>query len=634
MLNYDWSKKMVDTDDEYRREDILAIKNLMNVRFSPRNSYFKTNCRRRLTFEFENIFGIYPNKTWVQVMRTNFATWCSDNSNMVVMPSKVRPCLAKIRGHSPEYDEVITEKPKDKVEPEYLPSYNLFKISETDQTDAKYEPNIEKKHLHEFQMRLWNSSIMMNNEQLRFIRRIRDEVAAMSDLDLHQVKYFLLTGHAGCGKTSTLNCIQHLPFVKVMYLAITQRLCAAARKNYGINATTFCRFMMYALDMKPIAVMTLLEAISYLSTDEIITHSFNSIKTETLELLFMKHSPNVNVIFLDEISMFSPPMLEVFIAIVRRISQVMDLKIIVILTGDFMQISPLFTHSMKYDSIVNACECVFNFKGQHRITDLPYLETVMKLTKQPLPDAKNFLHQLRQVTPREAWCNKITYIYPFEKITNAYEKYKQHKCPYMWKRELDDDFFDSLLDFNMFCFSNREMHYNNLSLAFCIVSQFVERKATVDQLVPFICFSTFCETKQVIDWPIKINDDYVIPVLPLIRYFPYRFVGESDPGQPIPSKSIVYLIDWNFERYFIVVYVPLLEKFVFVPFGKFNMNMCNEELCGIPLEFAFSTTFHSSQGLTLSSKIALSLDNIDFRELFVMLTRVHSGNQIKNIYVN
>lgn len=640
LLNYDWSEKFKYNNSVLN--DVAVIKSLMKKRVSPRSPFFhtKSNSRGTMTFTMKNTFNI-NHTNWPKVMRSHFRLWSCENDGLITLIQKCARDSGNIKIIGKDTLSMDSFNETHPLRSTATSGCNMYQLESDELLEASCYTELFDIH----ERRLTNFK-RLNDEQRAFLVSIRNDVVRISSMLEPTVECVLLTGHAGSGKTSTLECMRDLGNVSLSYIAITQRLCAAVRKKFNVTAFTFCSFMVQALNMRPIDVMILIDAMSYLTADSLLNYNFTSIDQRSFSNIFKSIftnvdpddpssqiiSPNVNVVFLDEISMFSPPVLECFVSIIKAASIVRREKFIVILAGDFMQISPLLTTTMNYEPILGICERVFHFKCQHRIIDRPYLDVVMKLTEEAMISPAQFLEELQSIIPDTKFSPEVKFVYPFKRILEAYELLKPTTNIYKWLEQLPVDFFTDILPLNVFVFTNKEMHYMNLLLAFSILSQFKDKEISQTEAQECICFSTFTKNNTHLVWPITINDEYVIPVLPLIRFFPYRLLTTNNKPSEVYNKCIVHLIDWDFVNRHVIVYCPDIEKILKVSFGTFKMNLCNDILFGIPLELAFCTTYHSSQGLTLTGDVVVSLNNIDYRELFVVLTRVRSSNQIQNIY--
>lgn len=694
LLYIDWTEKLL---RPHTVTNVKNVKALMKPRCSPRKPFFNKN-HESLKFNFKDNMFLTGDKNWAATVAHQLYSWENANSLLVDRPVKLskNPGIVKIERdehlntthHRPEtyayYDEEgRTSFRLEKNEP--LPNKYAYVLS------AEHDWGDEESYLAK-------SFKEFNVEQQAFIREIRDIVLDQIAIEEPDVKFILLTGHAGCGKTSTLHCLNLIGNVSILYIAITQRLTAAARRNYNINASTFCSFAIKVLNMPAKDVMLMTDAFSYLE-NKFFQHDFFDFSHMDISLLgdlfpptmsvsnidnnlrfmepvegmdikpniktedsvkqeiktedvpeeeapsgsgeppkkklcgFSEHFflPAVNILFLDEISMFTPSQLEFFTFAVKAISETLKVRFIVVLAGDFMQISPMFTVSTNYDVILNLCCSHHNLTIQHRILDIDYLNVVMQLTENPLPDSQQFLNDLKNVCGPEKCTNLIDYVYPFELSFWAYELLANTGGNFhVWLDSVlsvKPNFFDLMLDFCVFCFTNDEMHYTNIAIGMGILSQFRRREISTEETIKYIKFSTFNMKDSTLQYPYPMSGaKTIIQILPLIRFFPYKTLFSTSL---IPNKSIVYLLHWNTIKGYVVIWWREKNLVLQVYNCVFKMNMTNSYLFGIPLELAVANTFHSSQGLTLSNDVAISLKNIDYRELFVALTRVRNSSQIK-----
>lgn len=691
--------------DRLKTIDIVnmdKIKGAMQARISTRTPYFKT-AGKMMTFYLANHYISSRNPRWVQEARVAFHSldrqrhifrpWRSGKRPTVIrlMDPDNDPSMALAASMSPPPPPSSSEE-QQQQQPHFELNINRFQLVKDENLDAmspaatsnrRLRTTLKNYNLHcKMHQTLLEKYSLLSEEQANFVKSMRDSIMKMSASTEPSIEYVLLTGHAGCGKTSTLELIPLIGYTKVKYIAITHRLCAAARKNYNIETQTFCKFLMNLLITTPFATMDFSDMLSYVRPNFFQSETFaidigdlfydeyhrmsidledcppDTTETENDNIDCIDESRQakyfrpdqsmvqprdysnhlsrfVNVIFLDEISMFTPGQLELFMMVFKALSTIMHEKFLLILTGDFMQIQPLFSTSLNYDRVISLCSHRFNFVAQHRITDKSYLDVVMQLTKDPLLPQHEFLHRLKQVIPSDRYNEKVPYLYPRLMCQKAYRDYIEMANPYRWLESLDNKFFEDVLPFTMFSFTNRETHYNNISMALKIYSQFQLAGLQQSEIDTLMRFATFHLAKNDLYSPIPINDHFLIPILTLIRYFPYKVLIHSDPQ--LVSKSIVYLLDWDLsdsKKASVTVYNPDDGKVFNLSMGTFNMNMADRTLFGIPLELFVSSTIHSSQGLTLSNDVVISLHNIDRRELFVILTRVRSSNQIKRFYDN
>lgn len=689
----------LNTDEQYCDNiqilDIKALKNAMRPRISTRVPYIK-NSRRLMTFILANSVITTKTPTWVKQARTQF-------HNYDVTKRLFRPVR---KSRNVVIDLVVDERNKmDKVAMnEQLPrlhrdvDFNEFQLEQDEvlqfcapATTSRLRSRCELqeyKYRHSTHLKVLKMYKNFCAEQQDFVKAMRNTIMDMSNSDEPSVEFTLLTGHAGCGKTSTLELITLLGYVKTHYVAITHRLCAAARNNYRVRTSTFCKFLMDLTLVKSSEVMDFGEILTYIHENYFTADTFtNDIgdffydqyhrisrsdedTPDDEEMIWSSReyelrvarlntyvdlnrtspfskglqkitardytghiSRFVNVIYLDEISMFTTAKIELFMSVFEALSKIMREKFLVVLVGDFAQILPLFSATTSYDSVIEKCTQKFNFVQQHRITDLPYLDVVMQLTNDHLMTSFNFLNRLKQVIPADRYCDEIPYCYPRKNCELMYNKYRQLANPYEWLDQLPEKFFERVLPFTIFCFTNQEMHYNNLSMAFKITSQFDIACILERDRRKFVEFATFELAYYRMCKPISPHGNGLIPILPLIRYFPYKVLVSS--STLVVSKTIVYLLDWDLSDPLaanVTVYNPNDGKVFIIRMGNFSCNMCSLKLNGIPLELFVSSTIHSSQGLTLDNDVVLSLHNIDRHELFVILTRVRSSDQIFRFY--
>lgn len=244
------------------------------------------------------------------------------------------------------------------------------------------------------------------------------------------------------------------------------------------------------------------------------------------------------------------------------------------------------------------------------------------------------------------WADKInqtlSVVYPLDDILDALGDDKS----FTDYRKIVIEFshrgiFDKSLDTTVFCFTNQHAHYYNLALAFSYWNQ-IEDKAgpNPNDFVTFsLCFhadTTIGDLeKRNIQIATLINKrNYLVNTLPLIRYCPYKILTSNCP---VARLSVVYLLDWilNAKKEITNLIVFSADKniiFSLLP-SRFEMNLFkNTKLFGFPLQFAFSSTFASSQGLTLNNKIAISCSNISKAELYVCLTRIKNSKDLVRIF--
>ena len=198
--------------------------------------------------------------------------------------------------------------------------------------------------------------------------------------------------------------------------------------------------------------------------------------------------------------------------------------------------------------------------------------------------------------------------------------------------------FKRALDTIIFCFTNRHAHYYNMALAVSYHKQLLDHNVNPNEFLIFSLIIKY-ESLQFIENKTKHellnNSSYLVNVLPLIRYCPYKILVAVED---VARLSIVYVLDWLYdERKESITNVVVFSadmNLIFTIFPtRFEMNLFDKTpLFGFPLQLACSSTFASSQGLTLENKIAVSCVNISKSELYVCLTRIKKSADLVAIY--
>lgn len=296
------------------------------------------------------------------------------------------------------------------------------------------------------------------------------------------------------------------------------------------------------------------------------------------------------------------------------------------------------------ESLSNAV--CFHLKQQFRIQDSVYLNfidmvrncdnshqsslEIIKCIEKLWPEKVNETISIEY--PIDAILQKLTDIKmkEYKKIVLAFEK---------------DDLFRKTISTIVFCFTNNHAHFYNISLAFSYLKQINEKCTTANlHTTDMIAFSLIYSSYYVEKGEIRNKKNYLkslvnrsnnmMNILPLIRYCPYKILSWNSP---VASLSIVYLLDWvlNDDKSIshLVVYSRDMKYIFNIIPSKFKMNLFNNIfLYGFPLQLAFSSTFASSQGLTLDNKIAISCADISKAELYVCLTRIRKASDFVNIF--
>lgn len=312
---------------------------------------------------------------------------------------------------------------------------------------------------------------------------------------------------------------------------------------------------------------------------------------------------------------------------------------------DDTNVRSLISHS---ESLTNATKFILD--KQFRISDTGYNDFVnmVRHCDNTEADGIKILEYIAAKWP-EKINNNLTVIYPIAEILETLgdidikADYKDVVIALdskeIWRKTIDTI---------VFCFTNRHSHYYTLSLAMSYQQQLTDYQrlssssaSTAFKVNDFIAFSliyNYDNIKYIVDdYKIKDlinNNNYLINILPLIRYCPYKILLSKSP---VARLSIVYLLDWVINEKNIITHLVVFSAernliFTLLP-SQFEMNLFkNINLFGFPIQLAFSSTFASSQGLTLESKIAVSCFNISKAELYVCLTRIKKADDLVRIY--
>lgn len=304
------------------------------------------------------------------------------------------------------------------------------------------------------------------------------------------------------------------------------------------------------------------------------------------------------------------------------------------------------------ESLLNAEHYVL--QKQHRICDEVYNEFVNRVrhSDNTVETGRALLEEIYRLWPQKI-NSTLTLLYPVDEILHLWQSTPIDDYRNIVLRE--NGIFRRTIDTIVFCFTNRHAHYYNIALSFSYLNQIRQHltsTTTTHKQNKFIIFSIIfnAEYLKLIGDNYTIrqlinNRNYLVNILPLIRYCPYKILTS---GSPVARLSIVYLLDWQMsgegtedgdggdgggQILSVVVFSPDTNViFTLLP-CKFEMNLFKRTtLFGFPLQIAFSSTFASSQGLTLNNKIAISCSNISKSELYVCLTRIKTSNDLVSIY--
>ncbi|WBR61447.1 ATP dependent DNA helicase [Drosophila suzukii associated hytrosavirus 1] len=391
--------------------------------------------------------------------------------------------------------------------------------------------------------------------------------------------------------------------------------------------------------------------------------------------------PRLFIVF-DEIYTVSSGKLSLFLFIVRCLKLNYPLlSIYCILIGDKSQLLPFTkvediklnvpkdieisdeneTKDIQEDDDINICSLIsqseslanatrFVLNKQFRIVDEKYNNFVNRVRYCDNREDAG-IHILEEFTKlwKDKVGNDLSIIYPLEEIRDTLASINIKKYNDVVIALERKKLFDQTLNTTVFCFTNKHAHYYNIALALSYWNQIEEKCNTgTDSILfgskssDFIVFSiiysfTFLQTIDDSEYKASqlINQsNYLVNVLPLIRYCPYKMLASKSS---VARLSIVYVLDWILDKYnsvtHVIVYSPDTKLIFSILPQRFEMNLFkNSPLFGIPLQLAFSSTFASSQGLTLHNKIAISCANISKSELYVCLTRIKSSKDLVRIF--
>lgn len=506
-------------------------------------------------------------------------------------------------------------------------------------------------------------------------------------------KIFVIEGSAGCGKSAIIESLNFYTFknhredTKLLYITQTNILCQSMHKrcfyNDNTQYLTFFKFLSI-LDLNYYDKKQLLLNCDALKIDtfqhtcgvDFLKNIKNVIRLPSLSDIT---TPRLFIIF-DEIYTLSQGKLSLFLFIVRCLKlKYPKVTFYCVLIGDKNQLRPFIKleniklqvvpdigpapkikkeedvkveEDLNILSIISQAESINNatrflLNHQFRIVDAQYNDLVNRVRN--AEDRTDIGIQLLEDI-KTMWSDKISpYLcvtYPIAEISESlrgsrFDEYKKIAITFTTNNMLN-----KTLDTTVFCFTNKHAHYYNLALAFSywnqITNHFTATGSPPDEANKYIVFSVIYNFNYLkfVDKHHKIKDlvnncNHLVNILPLIRYCPYKILTCSSP---VARLSIVYLLDWIIDEDTgqltnVVLFSPDKNLIFSLLPMRFEMNLFkNITLFGFPLQFAFSSTFASSQGLTLNNKIAISCTNISKAELYVCLTRIKTSDDLVRIF--
>lgn len=296
-----------------------------------------------------------------------------------------------------------------------------------------------------------------------------------------------------------------------------------------------------------------------------------------------------------------------------------------------------------HESLPNSTKFVLT--KQFRIVDSEYNEfvNIVRHATDTVDSGTKIFNMILSKWPDKINKN-IEVNYPIDYILSLHSRINKNNYIAICKELYDSDMFSKILDTTIFCFTNVHAHYYNIAYSFSVLNRLKRKFANSDvKYKDFIRFSLIYNYNYIYSkYPTEklsmlLNKkNNLLNVLPLIKYCPYKLMISLGY---IVRLSIVYLIDWiyddkdNDDITHLILYSPDNNQCFSIHPYKFQMNLFKSTtLFGFPLQLAFSSTFASSQGLTLDNKIAISCANISKSELYVCLTRIHTSQDLVRIF--
>lgn len=458
---------------------------------------------------------------------------------------------------------------------------------------------------------------------------------------------FVLDGAAGTGKTFALSRLKAIKRIQVYYVTISNFLCHDVKKKYGVQTITFCSFLMKYLKINFPLCKLLQDAIRHIDHQDIM----DKLTARDISILFEKQTnlkwikfmqlngeetfptylrniykyKETVVYILDEFSLIPVSLIILFLRICECFTIVGDKHVTVVVTGHGKQIQPLYAvPNHKHSFLKNIAQFNHTLNQQQRVIDTEY-ETILNQIIDDEINNDNLMKILKKHFADKN-CQDIEYVYPIHKIHGSIPK--KLKDIVQW---FESEKIHTICDIMMFSFTNKELQFNNLSLAKSIHYQLSQYESIAPK--DYVQFQIL---KHVISgnilmhgFPIDNVSNDKIPILPLIRFFPYKILAHT--VKTLPRSSIVFLITWTKES--VVVYSRTNKTVYELEHCTFRMNLYRTgRLYGFPLQLHVGETFHSCQGLTLEKNIYANFSKATREQIYVVLSRVPRMSNCKSIY--
>lgn len=441
-----------------------------------------------------------------------------------------------------------------------------------------------------------------------------------------------LQGAAGTGKTFVLSQFKH----SAIYITTTNVLCNDVKLKYNVNTITLCKFLMETFN-RPFASIVLLQDLA-----KHIPHNAFENKTCLNGLInlqcrgylwervlrqmkrlrvFVNRSSSKLLYFLDEFSLMSCGIIGLVIEIIRISAMMTNSRIVLVISGDCNQIPPLFivpTHSFNF--IEKRADYAFMFNQQMRCLDEKYTQILGRVLHER--DLRSYMQTTFQSIDRD----DIEYIYPIDLIqmapSNTNELIK-------WIHAND---VINLANLIFFSFTNRELHFNNISMGVSIWRQL--KLYEIKNVHEYVQFQILSSKKNVKDstfsYKFPLVENEVPHILPLIKFFPYKILCREIPA--LPRSTLVILLGWNDAK--VVVLDTRDNSLHSIGPTVFRMNLQrNVVFRGFPLQLHIGETSYSCQGMTITRGICVNASNATRHELYVTLSRVRSLSKCIRVHV-
>lgn len=447
-----------------------------------------------------------------------------------------------------------------------------------------------------------------------------------------------LQGAAGTGKTFVLSQFRE----RATYITTTNVLCNDVKIKYGVSTMTLCKFLMESLQLNFLDVQLLQDLIKHVPHDAFHRKNLSSIisfggranrwkyvlrKMKRLHV-FVNRGSKTMLYFLDEFSQMSSGIIGLVTEILRLTSIYMNMRIVLVISGDANQIPPLFivpTHS--FDFIQQCADYSFTFNQQMRCLDANYLKILNRILHEK---------ELRTYTLsvfKDIDSADIEYNYPIALVQTAPTKTTDL---IKWIYENDIINISSLI---FFSFTNRELHFNNISMGVAVWRQL--KLYTIPNIQQYVQFQILLSKRdgraETFSYKFPLDEQstsrYIRPtpyILPLVKFFPYKILTRDIPN--LPRSSIVLLLAWNDKR---VAVLDLRDKSIHA-FGPANFRMNLNRCCsfrGFPMQMHIGETSYSCQGMTITRGICVNASKATREELYVTLSRVRTLGKCIRVHV-